>query len=116
MYKFTAEEKADAKKLIRDLYDRFYMNSITRVIEQRTAEPRRPAPSAPVVDGPKVSYTDVKTFVAGSNWNGSSPRALAAMFVDTYNLPAQASRIRQYVQRVVWELKKKLASKHQTTS
>ncbi len=114
MYKFTEEQKAESKALIRELHNKYYLNPIKRAVEERQANEKsvldmglEKGMPKEVEDGPKVSYTDVKKFVAGSNWNGSSPRALAAMFVDTYNLPAQASRVRQYVQRIMWELKKK---------
>ncbi len=101
MYKFTPQQKAESKAYIRKLYAKFYGAKPEE--KPTTTEPKNPSqPTAP-----KVSfYSDVKAWILKQSWQGKSTRALVAGYVEkepTAFLP----KVKQYVQRVIWELRKK---------
>ncbi len=109
MYKFTPEQKAASKTLVRKLHDEYYLNP-------NAPKPvlRPPQPTDRPKQGPSF-YSDVKKWILGQPWKEKSPRLLVLLYKQTHP-EAPLTKIKQYVQRVTWELKKKLASKHQTTS
>ncbi len=109
MYKFTLEQKAASKTLVRKLHDEYYLNP-------NAPKPvlRPPQPTDRPKQGPSF-YSDLKKWILGQPWKEKSPRALVSMYHEAHQ-EAPLPKIKQYVQRVTWELKKKLASKHQTTA
>jgi len=100
MYKFTPEQKATSKTLVRKLHDEYYLNP-------NAPKPvlRPPQPTDRPKQGPSF-YSDVKKWILKQPWQGKSTRALVAGYVEK-DPTAFLPKVKQYVQRVIWELRKK---------
>jgi hypothetical protein len=111
MYKFTPEEKKVAKMLIRQLYDQYYLNPIRAGIQEgREAEQAKqkvvPTEAKMVGPVPVASFTDVKGFVLGQPWAERTTIDLAITYSQSHP-EVPLAKVRQYVQRITWKLKKK---------
>ncbi len=100
MYKFTPEQKTASKTLLRKLHDEYYLNP-------NAPKPvlRPPQPTDRPKQGPSF-YSDVKAWILKQQWQGKSTRALIAGYAEK-DPTAFLPKVKQYVQRVIWELRKK---------
>ncbi|MEO8167539.1 MAG: hypothetical protein ABI623_04770 [bacterium] len=94
------------------------MNPVKVAIEQRQAQDgaKRKLVKAVASERPVsvLSYTDVKGFILGQDWKSSSTSQLALAY-QVQAPDAALQKIKQYIQRITWELKKKELQDPNTT-